>query len=145
MAASFTPLQPTLGIAHGDLRLVWSCSAMETNFMKILTNSYCANVPSRDSLELCSECCNRGQTMFMHYKMVYHNLQFWNNGKVVLLWMLINLKLHFWENGTWILWYTYWRALLCRHLFSIVHTLWSLSPTHLFEDSHVLNRVSNVV
>jgi hypothetical protein len=30
MVASFTPLQPTLGIAHADLRLVCSCSAMKT-------------------------------------------------------------------------------------------------------------------
>jgi hypothetical protein len=36
MAASFTPLQPTLGIAHGDLRLVCDCSATETHFMKFL-------------------------------------------------------------------------------------------------------------
>ena len=34
-------------------------------------------------------------------------------------------------------WYTYWRALLCLHLFSIVHTLLSLSPTHLFKDSNL--------
>jgi hypothetical protein len=26
-----------LGIAHGDLMLVYSCSAMETHFMKLLT------------------------------------------------------------------------------------------------------------
>jgi hypothetical protein len=25
MATSFTPLQPTLGIAHGDIRLVYGC------------------------------------------------------------------------------------------------------------------------
>ena len=40
MAASFTPLQPTLGIVHGDLRrLVCGCSAMETHFIKLPTNS----------------------------------------------------------------------------------------------------------
>ena len=33
--------------------------------------------------------------------------------------------------------YIYWRALLCLHPFSIVHTLLSLSPTHLIKDSHV--------
>ena len=38
MAVSFKPLQLTLGIAHGDLRLV-RCSAMETHFMKLPTNS----------------------------------------------------------------------------------------------------------
>ena len=64
MAVSFTPLQLTLGIAHGDLRLVYSCSAMETHFMKLPTNSFCADVASRGSLELSSECCNRGQTIF---------------------------------------------------------------------------------
>ena len=31
----FTPLQLTLGIAHGDLGLVCGCSAMETHFMKL--------------------------------------------------------------------------------------------------------------
>jgi hypothetical protein len=36
MAASFTPLQPMLGIVHGDLRLVCDCSAMETHFMMLL-------------------------------------------------------------------------------------------------------------
>lgn len=54
MVASFTPLQPTLGIVHGDLRLVCGCSTMETNFMKLATNSSCADVASRGSLELCS-------------------------------------------------------------------------------------------
>ena len=37
MAASFTPLQPTLVIVHGDLRLVCSCSAMETHILKLPT------------------------------------------------------------------------------------------------------------
>jgi hypothetical protein len=61
MAASFTPLQPTLGIAHGDLRLLCGCSAVETHFMKILTNSYCVDVAPRGSLELGNECCNWGR------------------------------------------------------------------------------------
>jgi hypothetical protein len=55
MAASFTPLQPMLGIAHGDLRLVCGCSAMETHFMKFLMNSSCADFASRVSLELGGE------------------------------------------------------------------------------------------
>jgi hypothetical protein len=42
MTASFTLLQPTLGTALGDLRLVCGCSAMETHFMKLPTNSSCA-------------------------------------------------------------------------------------------------------
>jgi hypothetical protein len=63
MAVNFTPLQLTLGIVHCDLRLVCSCLAMETNFMKLLTNSYCADLASRGSLEL-SECYNRGQTIY---------------------------------------------------------------------------------
>ena len=40
MAVSFTPIQPTLGIAHGYLRLECVCSAMETHFMKIPTISF---------------------------------------------------------------------------------------------------------
>jgi hypothetical protein len=52
MAANFTPLQPNLAIVQGDLRLVCGCSAMETHFMKLPTNSYCAGVASRGSLEL---------------------------------------------------------------------------------------------
>jgi hypothetical protein len=67
MAASFTPLQPSLGIAHGDLRLVCGCLAMETLFMKLPTNSYCADVASRGSLEIGSECCKQGQTISTHY------------------------------------------------------------------------------
>ena len=63
MAASFTPLQPMLGITRGDLRLVCGCTAMETHFMKLPTNSYCADIASRGSLKLSSECCNRGQTI----------------------------------------------------------------------------------
>jgi hypothetical protein len=54
MALSFKPLQQTLGIAHGDVRLVCGCSAIETHFMKLLTNSCCADVASRDSLEVSS-------------------------------------------------------------------------------------------
>ena len=38
MAARFTPLQSTLGIVHGDLRLVCGCSAMETHFMNLPMN-----------------------------------------------------------------------------------------------------------
>ena len=67
MTASFTPLQPTLGIAQDGLRLVYCCSAMETHFMKLPTNSYCANVASRGSLELGNECYNQGQTIFTRY------------------------------------------------------------------------------
>jgi hypothetical protein len=52
MAASFTPLQLTLGIAHEDLRLVCGCSAMKTHFMKLPTNSSYADIASRGSLEL---------------------------------------------------------------------------------------------
>ena len=45
-------LQLTHGTAHGDLRFVCGCSAMETNFTKLPTNSSCADVASRGSLEL---------------------------------------------------------------------------------------------
>jgi hypothetical protein len=50
MAARFTLLQPTLGIAHGDLRFVCWCSAVGNHSMKLPTNSYCADVASRGSL-----------------------------------------------------------------------------------------------
>ena len=43
---------PTPGIVHGDLRLVCGCLAMETHFMMLPTNSSCADVASRGSLEL---------------------------------------------------------------------------------------------
>ena len=36
------PLPPTLGIAHSDLRLVCGCLAMETHFMMLPINIYCA-------------------------------------------------------------------------------------------------------
>jgi hypothetical protein len=52
MGVSFTSLQMTLRIAHGDLRLACGCLFMETHFMKLQANSYCA-----DGLELGSECC----------------------------------------------------------------------------------------
>ena len=76
MAESFTSLQLTLGIAHGDLRLVYICLAMETHFMKLLSNSSCADIASRGSLELCSECCNRGQMIFTRYTLQYHAVPF---------------------------------------------------------------------
>jgi hypothetical protein len=49
MAASFTPLQSTLVIAHSDLK---SCVQL---LVKLPTNSSCADVASRGSLELCSD------------------------------------------------------------------------------------------
>jgi hypothetical protein len=67
MTAIFTPAQPTLGIAHCDLRLVCGCSAMENNFMKLPMNSSCADVTSRGSLELGSESYNCGQSIFTRY------------------------------------------------------------------------------
>jgi hypothetical protein len=67
MVASFTPLQSTLGIAHGDFRLMCGCSAMETYFMKFPTNNYCADLASRGSMELGSECYNREQRVFTRY------------------------------------------------------------------------------
>jgi hypothetical protein len=47
MAESFTALQLMLGIVLGNLRLVCGCSVIETHFMKLPTNSYCADVASR--------------------------------------------------------------------------------------------------
>ena len=40
---------------------------MEAHFMKLVTTNYCANVASKGSLEPGSECCNRGQPIFMCY------------------------------------------------------------------------------
>ncbi|XP_064180584.1 proteasome subunit beta type-3 isoform X1 [Anguilla rostrata] len=54
---AYRPLQPMLGIAHGGLRFVYGCSTMETHFMALLTNSSCADVIFRGSLEFSSECC----------------------------------------------------------------------------------------
>jgi hypothetical protein len=67
MATSFTPLQPMLGIAHGDLSLMCGFSAMETHFMELPTNSFFPDIASRCSLELGSACCNRGQTILMRF------------------------------------------------------------------------------
>jgi hypothetical protein len=64
MSASFTPLQTMLGIAFGDLRLVCGCSAIGDTFHEAPTNSSCADVASKGSLELSSNCCNQGQTIF---------------------------------------------------------------------------------
>jgi hypothetical protein len=44
MGVSFTTLQPTLGIAHGDL--MCDSLALETHFLKLPTNSYCTDVAS---------------------------------------------------------------------------------------------------
>ena len=52
MVVNFTPLQPMLGIVHGDLRLVCGCSGHGNYFMKLPTNSYCADAASRGTLEL---------------------------------------------------------------------------------------------
>jgi hypothetical protein len=76
IVVSFTPLQPTLGIAHDDIWLVCGCSAMEAHFMKLLTNRSCADVASRGSLELCSECCNRGQIIFTRYALQHSAVSF---------------------------------------------------------------------
>jgi hypothetical protein len=59
MAVSFTPIQPAL-----DVRRVCGCSAMETHFMKLSTNSYRADVASRGSLELGSEGLQPEDTLF---------------------------------------------------------------------------------
>lgn len=67
MAVSLTSLQSTIGIAHCVCMFVCNCSAMETHFMKLPTNSSCTDVASRGSLELGSECCNRGQMIFTRY------------------------------------------------------------------------------
>lgn len=50
-SGGFTPLQPTPGITHADLRLVCRCMAMETHFRKLLTHSCCADVASTGGWE----------------------------------------------------------------------------------------------
>lgn len=67
MAVCYRPLQPMLGIAHGGLRLVYGCSTIETHFMALLTNSSCADVIFRGSLETCNECCVWGRMVFTLY------------------------------------------------------------------------------
>ena len=44
-----------LSMSGSDFRLVCSCSAMETHFMKLMKYSSDANVASKGSLNLCSE------------------------------------------------------------------------------------------
>ena len=78
-----------LGIAHGDLKLGCGCSAMETHFIKLSTNSYCAYVASRGSLEIGSECCNGGQTVCTHY-MLQHSVPFCE--LVWLAWLVANIS-----------------------------------------------------
>ena len=56
-----------LGLRMVILGLCAAARAMETHFTKLPKNSYCADVASRGSLELRSEFCNRGQTIFTHY------------------------------------------------------------------------------
>jgi hypothetical protein len=46
---------------------VCGCLAMETLFMKLTTNSSCADITSRGSSELGSACCNQGQTILTSY------------------------------------------------------------------------------
>jgi hypothetical protein len=54
MVASLTTLQLMLGIAHGEFRLLGHGNHFKP--LKLQTNSYCADVASKDSLELSSEC-----------------------------------------------------------------------------------------
>ena len=65
MVVSLTQLQSMLGIEHGEFRFVCSCLAMETHLMKLSTSSAYADVASRVSLELGSQCCNGQQTIFL--------------------------------------------------------------------------------
>jgi hypothetical protein len=51
-------------ITHGDLRHV---AARPLKPISWSSRYYCADVASRGSLELGSECCNWGQTIFMLY------------------------------------------------------------------------------
>jgi hypothetical protein len=51
MVAGFTPLQPMLGIVHGEFRLVCGCPAMKSHFMKLPMESYCIDAACRGSLQ----------------------------------------------------------------------------------------------
>jgi hypothetical protein len=42
-------------------------TVIQTHFMNLTMNSYCADVAFRVSLELVSECCNRGQIIFTYF------------------------------------------------------------------------------
>ncbi|CAI9548263.1 unnamed protein product [Staurois parvus] len=50
----FTPLQPTLCITLGDVRLGRSCSAMKIHSMKLSVHCCCANLKATQSLEVSS-------------------------------------------------------------------------------------------
>ena len=59
MPACFTSLQLTLGIVHGDLRLV--CAAARPRkliFHEFPDEQFLCDVASRGGLELVSECCS---------------------------------------------------------------------------------------
>lgn len=51
VAGSFTPPQPTLGIAHGDVRVACSCLATETHLTKLPTHCLCDDIVSRGNLD----------------------------------------------------------------------------------------------
>ena len=46
----------TVGIVHGDFRLVCGCSAMETHFMKLMTNNSRADVGEESRGEAICTC-----------------------------------------------------------------------------------------
>lgn len=95
-----TPIQQTFGIAHSDLTLLCSCSAIETNFKKLLTQSSCTDVASRGRLKFCSVWCNRcfntfvwssQLTFLFHLQLTGPDLagqlfHEWTCGKSVILW-----------------------------------------------------------
>ena len=60
--------------------------------MKLPTHSACAGVASRGSLELASECCNRGQTIIKRYMLQHSAVPFcelvWPTTANVCLWKL---------------------------------------------------------
>ena len=73
-------------------RLLCGCSVMEIHYRKLLMNSYCADVASRGSLELGSECSNQGQ-IFTHYSTLWsHSVSLC--GLPLLFWVVVGPR-HF--------------------------------------------------
>ena len=120
MVVSFTPLHPTLGIAHGDFRLLYSCSSMETHFMKFPMNSFCAAVASRGNLELGSECCNRASTLGGHILWVSVAYHFMTEPVLLLDVSTITALTVDWGSSSWAeIWWTdlltRWRPMMVSH------------------------------
>ncbi len=83
VAACFTPLHLTLGIALGDVRLACSCSAMETYSTKLFPHSFCADINASGSLELFSNGISRTVVT-----LTYHPPTLWQSDTTLWLYMV---------------------------------------------------------